>query len=98
MLQRLDREGPGLFGETLVAVDLETAKAGAALSERIKDNAGAELARITDGAVTTPNALIPLKQWLVAHGCDAAPNVELWLEDHVPKYFAVHTSAGAAGA
>lgn len=55
-----------------VAVDLETARAGSKMSEEIKENAGRELAILTDGAVTTPNALIPLKQWLVAHGCDAA--------------------------
>ncbi|MDO8596226.1 MAG: hypothetical protein Q7R45_06350, partial [Sulfuricaulis sp.] len=54
-----------------VAVDIPTAKAGAAMAAEVVERAGRELAVLTDGAVTTPNALIPLKQWLDARGCPA---------------------------
>ena len=51
-----------------VAVDLTTARAGSVMADVIVEKAGRELAVITDGAVSSPNALIPLKQWLDARG------------------------------
>ena len=51
-----------------VAVDLETAKAGAAMAEEVKIRAGQQLAIITEGAVTSADALTPLKQWVSANG------------------------------
>jgi DNA polymerase len=55
-----------------VQMDLETARAGAVMADQIKEKAGRELAELTDGAVTSPTALIPLKQWLDARGCPAS--------------------------
>jgi len=52
-----------------VAVDLETAKAGVKMVERIQERVTQELTSLTDGAVTSVTALIPLKQWLDARGC-----------------------------
>lgn len=55
-----------------VMVDLETARAGAVMAELVKERAGFELAEVTKGAVSSPNALIALKQWLVERGCPQA--------------------------
>jgi len=55
-----------------VQVDLPTARAGSVMADQIKEKAGRELAELTNGVVTTPTALIPLKQWLDARGCPAS--------------------------
>ena len=51
-----------------IAVDLETARAGTAMADSVQVRAGQQLAIITDGAVTSANALTPLKQWVAAQG------------------------------
>jgi DNA polymerase len=39
------------------------------MADTVVERAGKELATVTGGAVATPNALIPLKQWLASNGC-----------------------------
>jgi len=60
-----------------ITVDIETAKAGAKLATAVVEDAGRKLAILTGGAVTTPNALIAMKQWLNAHGCPEATEAGL---------------------
>lgn len=55
-----------------VAVDIPTAKAGVTMVEQIKERAGLELTALTDGEVSAPSALIPMKQWLAKNGVPAA--------------------------
>jgi len=55
-----------------VAVDVETAKAGVKMVDQIQERVAQELTALTDGAVTSVTALIPLKQWLDARGCQTA--------------------------
>ena len=55
-----------------VAIDVPTAKAGVKMVEAITERAGQELTVLTDGAVSAPTALIPMKQWLTANGVPAA--------------------------
>ena len=51
-----------------VGVDLETARAGAAMAEQIKERAGNKLAVITGGAVTSATSLEALKEWCGEQG------------------------------
>lgn len=51
-----------------VAVDVETAAAGARMAATITERAGARLAEITNGAVASPSALLPLKSWVAEQG------------------------------
>jgi DNA polymerase len=71
-----------------VGVDLETARAGAAMCEEIKKRAGEKLAIITEGAVTSPTALSALKQWCAAQGVEvdslAKDTLEEWLTKDLP--------------
>lgn len=67
-----------------VAIDVPTAKAGVVMVEQIKERAGQELTVLTDGEVTAPSALIPLKQWLVKNGL---PNADAGLDKEMVEAY-----------
>lgn len=54
-----------------VKVDMPAVKAGIKMAEFLKADYDRQITEATNGEVQTCNALIPLKQWLKAHGCAA---------------------------
>jgi DNA polymerase len=53
-----------------IAVDVETAKAATKMADEVKEEADAEISKVTQGAAQTHTAVLALKGWIKAQGVD----------------------------
>ena len=85
-----------------IAVDVETAKAATKMADEVKEEADAEISKVTNGAAQTHTAVLALKGWIKSQGVEVdglakADVVDLLETDVPPRVRRVLTLRQEAG-